>query len=224
MQNLDELKKSFRNKNLFDQALTHRSWVNENQKRRESNERLEFLGDAVLELVVTSDLYDKLKDKSEGYLTALRANIVNTTNLSKLAEKLEVEKHIFLSKGDSKAGISNSLLADTLEAIIGAIYLDRGLEGAKKFIMTNLLGDLDKKLKEPLKDAKSRLQEIVQLKKLGSPKYKVIKIKGPEHDREFTVEVFVSNQSYAKGSGKSKNEAEQKAATKALESKDFVVK
>lgn len=224
MQNLANLKTKFKNKDLFDQSLTHKSWVNENPKSRGSNERLEFLGDAVLELIVTDYLYELFPNKSEGYLTALRSNIVNTTNLSKLAKTLKVRDHIFLSKGESQSPISNSLLADTIEAIIGAIYLDLGIEFAKKFITVNLLSDLDKKLKEPLKDAKSRFQEIVQSKKLASPKYKVITISGPEHDRQFTVEVFVNGKSFGRGIGKSKNEGEQKAARKALESESFVVK
>src|SRR5260221_7222439 len=148
----------FKNKKLFEQALTHRSWVNENPGSRNSNERMEFLGDAVLELVVTDYLYNKLPDKEEGYMTALRANIVNTTNLAKLARKIELSKNIYLSKGEkqTKGDDNNSLLADTVEAIIGAIYIDGGIEKAREFIIENLLTDVDEKIKEPLKDPKSR--------------------------------------------------------------------
>lgn len=219
MQNLVDLKKTFKNANLFDQALTHRSWVNENPGIRTSNERLEFLGDAVLELVVTSYLYSKLPDKPEGYLTALRANIVNTTNLAGFAKNMDLGKKIFVSKGEAQSnGVNNnSLLADTIEAIIGAIYIDQGLEIAQDFILDNLLIDFHKKIKEPLKDAKSMLQELVQAKSNSTPKYKVVKMVGPDHDREFTVQVKVNGEIVSEGIGKSKSEAEQKAANLALE-------
>ncbi len=209
----------FKKPELLEQALTHRSWVNENLEKRESNERLEFLGDAVIELIVTDYLYNKLPDKSEGYLTALRANIVNTVNLAKLARKIDLGKNIFLSKGErqTKGDSNNSLLADTVEAIIGAIYLDSGIEKAKQFIIDNLLTDVDEKIKEPLKDAKSRLQEKSQAAKLPTPKYKVIKTGGPDHDKQFTVQVQVQGKILGTGIGKSKSEAEQKAASLALE-------
>src|SRR5258708_2216467 len=180
---VDNLKAKFKKKELLEQALTHRSWVNENPNKRGTNERLEFLGDAILEFVVTDHLYKKLPDKEEGYLTALRANIVNTINLAKIATKMKLGEAIFLSKGESESGAkNNSLLADTVEAIIGAIYLDLGLTEATNFIHENLLTDLDEKIKEPLKDAKSRLQEMAQAKGLATPKYKVIKEVGPDHD------------------------------------------
>ncbi|SRR5258708_4504584 len=209
----------FKNKKLFEQSLTHRSWVNENPGIRSSNERLEFLGDAVLELVVTDYLYNKLPEKPEGYLTALRANIVNTTNLAKLARKIELGKNIFLSKGEriTKGDGNNSLLADTVEAIIGAIYIDGGIDKARKFIQDNLLTDLHEKIKEPLKDPKSRLQEKSQAAKLPAPRYRVVKMAGPDHSKEFTVEVMVEGKVLGTGVGKSKSEAEQKAAAIALE-------
>ena len=209
---------NIKNKQLLEQSLTHRSWVNENPGKRESNERLEFLGDAVLELVVTDYLYNKLPDKPEGYLTALRANIVNTTNLAKFARKINLGKSIFLSKGEklTKGDDNNSLLADTVEAVIGAIYLDEGITKAKKFIEDNLLSDFLEKIKEPLKDPKSRLQESSQAKKLSAPQYKVVKMVGPDHNKEFTVQVQIRGKVLGIGTGKSKSEAEQKAAALAL--------
>lgn len=216
---MDNLKKTFKNKELLEQALTHKSWVNENSGKRSSNERLEFLGDAVLELIVTDHLYKKLPDKEEGYLTALRANIVNTTNLSELALRMKLGEAIFLSKGESLAQGKNniSLLADTVEAIIGAIYIDQSLKVASKFVQENLLFDLDRKIKEPLKDSKSMLQEKVQAKGFRTPRYKVTEIKGPDHDREFTLSVEIDGKVMGEAKGKSKSEAEQKAAKVALE-------
>ena len=219
MQKLESLKKLFKNQDLFDQALTHKSWVNENPGKRGSNERMEFLGDAVLELVVTDYLYKKFPLQPEGYLTALRANIVNTVNLATVAKKIDLGAKIFLSKGETLTnGIkNNSLLADTVEAVIGAIYLDQGMKAARKFIEENLLIDVDEKVKEPLKDAKSRLQETVQSKGFTAPKYKVTKMIGPDHEREFEVEVWFNGKAMGSGLGKSKAQAEQKAATVALE-------
>jgi ribonuclease III len=216
---MKNLKDKFKNKALFDQALTHKSWVNENPEVRGSNERLEFLGDAVLELIVTDYLYKKFPEQPEGYLTALRANIVNTINLAKFAKKINLGEEIFLSKGESYTnGVkNNSLLADSVEAVIGAIYLDQGIKLAREFIEANLLSDLESKLKEPLKDAKSRLQEMVQAKGLSAPKYKVINIIGPDHDRNFEIEVWVNGKVMGAGIGKNKSEAEQKAANLALE-------
>lgn len=218
MKNLDQVKNNFKNKALFDQALTHRSWINENPKRRESNERLEFLGDAVLELVVTEYLYNKLPDKEEGYLTALRANIVNTKNLASLARQLKLGESLFLSKGEVDGGgrDNSSLLADTTEAVIGAIFIDQGLDQAKTFILKNLLANLNKKLAEPLKDPKSTLQEYCQSQKFETPKYQLVKEVGPDNARIFTVAVKVDGNILGEGTGKSKREAEQYAAEVAL--------
>lgn len=216
MLKLDNLKNKFKNKDLFDQALTHKSWVNENGTR-ESNERLEFLGDAVLELVVTGHLYETLPDKPEGYLTALRANIVNTANLSKLARSINLAESIYLSKGESESGKkNNSLLADTVEALIGAIYLDQGQKEAQKFISENLLHDLEEKIKEPLKDPKSMLQEYFQSNYKTTPVYKVIKEIGPDNAKEFTIRVQSGGKSLGEGTGTTKQEAQQKAAAIAL--------
>lgn len=210
---------NFQNRNLLDHALTHRSWVNENSRSIGTNERLEFLGDAILEFIVSKEIYDKFPDKEEGYLTALRANLVNTKNLAAVAEKLEIGKLIKLSKGEEDGGgrKNSSLLADTVEAIIGALFLDQGLSASENFIKANILIDADKMASLPLKDAKSLLQEKVQAKSYPTPKYQITSEEGPDHNKKFTTEVIVNGKSIAHGVGKSKSEAEQDAASKALE-------
>lgn len=219
MNNLTEVKDKFKDKGLFEQALTHRSWINENPGVREMNERLEFLGDAVLEYVVSKELYERLPDKEEGFLTALRANIVNTKNLALLALKMGIGDEVFLSKGEDAGGGRNnsSLLADTVEAILGAIYLDQGIDAAEEFVLVNLLSDLDTKLQEPLKDPKSRLQEQVQADGFSTPRYEVIAQEGPDHSKNFTIAVVVGSKKMATGKGSSKAAAEQQAAENALE-------
>ncbi len=211
---------TFKNKDLLKQALTHRSWINENNKDFGTNERLEFLGDAILEFVVSKDIYERFPDKEEGYLTSLRANLVNTKNLAEIANRLEVGKQIYLSKGEEDGGgrENPSLLADTLEAIIGGLFLDQGLDTAEKFIKDNILIDVEKKTLTSLKDPKSLLQEKVQALGLSAPKYQVIEEVGPAHDRQFTIEVMIDNKKISKGTGKSKSEGEQDAAIKALSS------
>jgi len=217
----ESLKKLFKNTDLFDQALTHRSWVNEHKGVRTSNERLEFLGDAILEFVVSKELFDKFPDKEEGYLTALRANLVNTVSLAELALKLEIGPSIHLSKGEEDGGgrTNSSLLADTVEAIIGALFIDQGVAASEKFIFHNLLMDLDKRAALPLKDPKSSLQEYVQSQSLPAPKYQVVEESGPDHNKKFIIEVLVNGESWAKGTGKSKSAAEQDAAGQALAKK-----
>ncbi len=220
MKKITNIESTFKNKALFLQALTHRSWVNENDKKRGTNERLEFLGDAILEFIVSKKLYSKFPDKEESYLTALRANLVNTKNLYDVAEKIGLGEKIFLSKGEEDGGGRNnpSLLADTVEAIIGALFIDSGLTKAEEFIKENILVDLDKRAKAPLKDPKSLLQEVIQAQKLPAPKYSVIDEIGPDHDKKFTVEVIIDDNRRAKGEGRSKSEAEQMAAKHALSS------
>src|SRR3989344_6741330 len=132
---IDQIENKFKNKELFKQALTHRSWINENPGIRGTNERLEFLGDAILEFIVSERIYRDFPDKEEGFLTALRSNIVNTQNLSEYATKIDLGKHLLLSKGEEQGGGRNngSLLADTVEAIIGSIFIDRGFQAAADF-------------------------------------------------------------------------------------------
>lgn len=217
--NLTKIREKFKNKDLFDQALTHKSWVNENKNIRETYERLEFLGDAVLEFIVSDYIFKNFPDKEEGYLTALRANLVNTQNLASVAINLNLGREIFLSKGEDEGGGRNnkSLLADTVEAIIGAIFLDLGFKSAQDFINENILKDAESKSRESLKDSKSLLQEKLQAMGIGTPKYKVIEESGPDHDKKFVVEVSVGNKSLAKGIGKSKSTGEQEAAKVALQ-------
>src|SRR3990172_7759748 len=144
MTDIKKLKELFTDKDLLTLALTHKSWVNEHVGARGTNERLEFLGDAVLEFVISKELYDRFPDKEEGYLTALRANLVNTENLSRVALKLELGSAIYLSKGEEEGGgrENPSLLADTVEAIIGALFLDRGMEVTYEFIRQNIIVEI----------------------------------------------------------------------------------
>lgn len=218
MTSIKQIEEDFKDKNLFNQALTHRSWVNEHKGERTSNERLEFLGDAILEFVVSREIYNQFPDKEEGYLTALRANLVNTVALSEFAKKFDLGSALYLSKGeeDSSGRTNPSLLADTVESIIGAIFIDRGLPDTEKFIKENLMADLEKIATEPLKDPKSRLQEYVQSQGLSAPKYKVVEESGPDHSKKFVIEVVVNETSWGVGEGKSKGAAEQAAAGQAL--------
>lgn len=218
MTDIKTLGGKIKNKDLLARALTHKSWVNEHKNKRLSNERLEFLGDAVLELVVSQALFEQFPDKEEGYLTALRANLVNTTNLAEIAKKLGVGQILYLSKGEEEGGgrENPSLLADTMEAIIGAFYIDQGYEEVSKFVEENLLKDVPEKVKKPLKDAKSRLQEEVQAKGMPAPRYKVVKETGPDHAKNFVLEVSVNGKVLGVGKGNNKSIAEQKAAERAL--------
>lgn len=219
MDNIDKLVTFFKNQELLDQALTHKSWVNENLGVRGSNERLEFLGDAVLEFVISAEIFRKFPDKEEGFLTALRSSLVNTENLASVAVKLNVGEKIYLSKGEEESGgrTNSSLLADTVEAIIGALYMDQGLEYATKFIMDNIAAEIPEKIEQPLKDPKSRLQEYVQSMSFPTPNYRVVEETGPDHSKHFEIEVFVNGDSWGKGEGKSKSLAEQAAAKNALD-------
>lgn len=218
MTSINNLRDLFQNKHLYDLALTHRSWVNEHKGVRESNERLEFLGDAILEFVVSKIIYNQFKDKEEGFLTALRANLVNTTALSEVALKLNLGELIYLSKGEVDSGGRKniSLLADTVEAIIGALFIDDGIKKTEKFIIENILPDVNKKATLPLKDSKSQLQEYVQSLGLSAPNYKIISQIGPDHNKKFEIAVEVNGEFWGTGNGKSKSTAEQEAARQAL--------
>ncbi len=218
MTDITTINDSFKNNDLFDHALTHRSWVNEHKGERTSNERLEFLGDAILEFVVSREIFNKYPDKEEGYLTALRANLVNTVALSEFAKKMDLGSALHLSKGEEESGgrTNPSLLADTVEAIIGAIFIDRGMSDAEEFIKENLMSEVEKKAAQPLKDPKSRLQEHVQSLGFAAPKYKVVEELGPDHSKRFVIEVIVNDTPWGKGEGKNKGTAEQAAALQAL--------
>jgi ribonuclease-3 len=212
---------------LLQTACTHRSYLNENRKGDiEHNERLEFLGDAVLELVVTDFLYKKFPKKQEGDLTAYRSALVNTNSLSRVAQNLKLNDHILLSKGESKdTGRARAIiLADAVEAVIGAVYLDQGYETAESFIARHILEfmDINEIVSKKLwMDAKSRFQERAQEVAGLTPAYKTVKESGPDHNKQFTVGVFLGDAQVALGAGPSKNEAEQKAAEKALEAKGW---
>ncbi|MDP3994294.1 MAG: ribonuclease III [bacterium] len=218
MTDIDKLKNLFKSKDMLNQALTHKSWVNEHPGKRESNERLEFLGDAILEFVITETLFDKFPKHQEGYLTALRSSLVNTQNLANLAIKLGIGESLYLSKGEEEGGgrENPSLLADTVEAIIGALFIDSGMDTVSSFIKEHLVAEIPDKVSGHLKDPKSRLQEYVQSKGLPAPKYKVIEESGPDHNKKYIIEVLVEKDSWAKGKGKSKSLAEQEAAKNAL--------
>jgi len=212
---------NFRDKQHLQQALTHRSYLNENPSFKLShNERLEFLGDAVLELVVTEYLYTKYPKVWEGELTAYRAALVNTVSISQVSATLEVQKFLLMSKGEAKdtGRARQSILANAYEAIIGAIYLDQGYDKAKDFIVRTLIPKTEEIVKKKLwRDAKSSFQEQSQDKRSITPKYEVLAEEGPDHDKVFTVGVFVGDELICKGKGPSKQEAEQESARQALE-------
>jgi len=218
------LKVVFKDKNLLRLSLTHRSFLNESrsQKKTESNERLEFLGDAVLEFIISKILYQKFPQKEEGWLTNLRSNVVRTTALAQIAKTLGFGQYILMSRGEKEArGDQNpSILADTTEAIIGALYLDQGLEKTQNFIEANFMSVWEEWVKRgELKDAKSLLQEKVQVNNSPPPVYKTLKETGPDHQKVFVVGVYLKDKLLAEGRGKSKREAEADAAEKVLAKK-----
>ncbi len=216
-----KLNLKFKDENLLTQAFVHRSYLNENPDfHLHHNERLEFLGDAVLELVVTEDLYQNYPKKPEGELTNWRAALVNSKILSTIAQELKFGDFVLLSKGQSKeAGKARKyILANVFEAIIGAIYLDIGYDAAKQFIKKNLMKELPEIIEKGLyKDAKSRFQEGAQERTGITPSYRVLKEWGPDHAKHFVVGVFLKKKLIAKGEGSSKQEAEEAAAQNALE-------
>lgn len=220
-----KLKTKFKSKDLLMQAFVHRSYLNENPDLKFShNERLEFLGDAVLELVVTEYLFKKYPDKSEGELTTWRAALVNAKMLSEIAQNLDFNDFLLLSKGESKetGKARQFILANTIEAFIGSLYMDRGLDACEKFIKNNVLSELPRVLKERLfRDAKSLFQEKAQEKVGVTPTYRVQKEWGPDHAKHFVIGVFLRNELAAEGEGSSKQEAEEEAARKALEAKGW---
>ena len=202
------------------QALMHRSYLEQNEEYDVSNERLEFLGDSILSLIVAEYLFDEFPEKDEGFLTKVRAKIVNRLALADAAEKINLAEFLLVSKNisNSFANGSKTILSDALEALIGAVYLDNGLDSAKKFIQKILI---QPNLKEGLylidENYKSQLLEFAQANKMESPTYNVIKEEGPQHNRLFTVKVSIGDTDYGVGKGKNKKSAEQKAAQEALE-------
>ena len=212
----------FKNENILKEALTHRSYLNENPSwKLPHNERLEFLGDAVLELVSTEYLWRVRPKFEEGLLTLLRAALVNTKMLSKIAEEeIGLQKYLLVSKGESQMSgrAMETILADAFEALTGAIYVDQGFEAAKEFVSRFVLSRLEEIEKGQLyKDPKSLLQEISQADFKVTPEYRILSESGPDHARIFTVGVYFGNELKGEGSGASKQEAETDAAKKALE-------
>lgn len=216
---LTQLNIEFKNPALLSQAFIHRSYLNEVKTALSSNERLEFLGDSVLSLVISNILFTQRAKDSEGDLTSLRAYIVKTKSLAQAATNLHLGDYLKLSKGeDASGGRQNpQLLANTYESLVGAVYLDRGLEAVKQVIEKTLLPLFEKEVKGgPPKDAKSKLQELIQEKVKQSPHYKTLKTFGPDHAKEFIVGVFVEGKEAGRGKGSSKQEAEEYAAKDAL--------
>jgi ribonuclease-3 len=216
---------TFKDKRLLEQAFTHRSYLNENRAAgREHNERLEFLGDAVLELAVTEFLYSKYPDKPEGDLTAYRAALVNTQSIGDAATKLGMNEFLLLSRGESRdTGRARLIiLANAFEALIGALYLDQGYIPAKDFIAKQLFHKTDDVVARRLwQDAKSRFQETAQELHGVTPTYQLVDQSGPDHDKVFTVGAYIGQEKVALGSGRSKQEAEQAAAEKSLAAKGW---
>lgn len=216
---------SFSNRNLLDTAFVHKSYVNEHRDRKsEHNERLEFLGDAVLELVVTDFLYRNYPSKGEGIMTNWRSALVKGKHLAEISQKLDLGLYLYLSRGEERSGgrKKNFILANTLEALIGAIYLDRDYAAALAFIEEFILKQLGSILEKGLHiDAKSRFQEICQELLEVTPEYRLMREEGPDHDKVFTMGAFIGEEFIAEGSGSSKQNAEQEAATAALKVKKW---
>jgi ribonuclease-3 len=211
---------TFHNPDLLVEALTHRSYLNEHREYQGNhNERLEFLGDAVLELATTDFLFKKFPAKPEGELTSYRAALVNTISLAETAQTIGLNTFLLLSKGEAKdtGRARDAILADTFEAIIGAVYLDQGYAGAESFIAKNLYYKIDGVIaKRSYQDAKSRFQEAAQEKRNQTPRYQTLSEIGPDHAKVFTIGVFIGEEEIARGEGQSKQEAEQKAAEAGL--------
>lgn len=209
----------FKDKSLLKCALTHRSYLNEHPECTwEHNERLEFLGDAVLEFLVSEHLYENF-NKSEGEMTGIRAAIVRTETLAETARRMGIGKFLLLSKGEKNdEGRSRKyILANTLEAIIGSVFIDQGIKEVKKFVKDKILSRLPEILEEKeIKDPKSKLQELAQEKFGITPSYKIIKEWGPEHKKNFLMGVYFNKKLIAKGQGLSKQEAEEEAAKEAF--------
>jgi ribonuclease III len=228
MQDIADLEKKikikFNNKNLLKQAMVHRSYLNEHKDfELDHNERLEFLGDAVLELITTEFLYSKFSNP-EGELTNFRAALVNRKMLAIISEEIGLDEYLLMSKGESNdtGRARQYIIANALEALIGAIYLDQGYGEAKKFIENYFLCKMDDILNDKLyQDAKSKFQEEAQEKVGATPVYKVIREWGPDHDKHFLIGVFLNEEKVAEGEGISKQAAQRKAAEEGLKAKEW---
>ncbi len=216
----------FKDRTLIQRAFTHRSFINENPKSGlEHNERFEFLGDAVIELIVTDYLFRNFPNSTEGELTAYRSALVNAIIMGEVATVLNMNDYLLLSKGEAKdtGRARQTILANTYESFVGGLYLDQGYEPCKKFIIDTLIPRLEDIIKmKSWKDAKSQVQEEAQ-ERLGlTPAYKVLSESGPDHDKYFNIGIFFGEQKIAEGKGKSKQEAQQTAAQNALEKKGWI--
>ncbi|MBN1331624.1 ribonuclease III [Candidatus Dojkabacteria bacterium] len=218
----------FNNPEILKQSLIHKSYLNEKSGAElESNERLEYLGDAVLELIVTSFLFSKYPNRPEGDLTSFRAALVKTESLAETAMSLEYGHCLYMSKGEEGTGGRERpyILANTFEAVLGAIYLDQGYEIANNFVIKALLPKLEDIVENRLDiDNKSKLQNLAQEILKDTPTYELLNENGPDHDKEFEIRVIIANNDFGHGKGKSKQEAEQAAANKALEDWEILLK
>ena len=214
-----QLAHEFKNSALLELAFVHRSFVNENRDCPESNERLEFLGDAVLELITTEFLFAEFPEKPEGELTALRSALVRGDTLAEISGELNFGEHLKLSRGEAKSGGATKpyLLANVFEAVLGAVYLDGGFEKAKtivhKFLLPKLPGIIESNAQV---DAKSEFQELAQAKLSITPEYRVLSESGPDHAKIFEMGAFVGKDLFGRGKGASKQDAEQSAAAEAV--------
>ena len=208
----------FSNLSLLTRALTHRSYVNENSDAPEDNERLEFLGDAVLDFIVGAWAYNRFPEMPEGELTKIRSAIVRNDQLANFARRIELGGALRLGRGEASSGGSDrdGLLGSAFEAVIGALYLDAGL-GAVEAFVNPILDDVQDYILDEIQDPKSRLQEWAQAEKLGTPQYVTISARGPDHAKEFEVEVRIQGTTYGRGYGTSKGVAARIAAQTALE-------
>ncbi len=210
----------FKDKSLLEQAFIHRSYINENKGSGLShNERLEFLGDAVLELVVTDFLFKKYPETKEGVLTAYRSALVRTESISQAARDMGMNNLLLLSKGESKdeGKARDYILANTFEAFVGAVYLDAGYQAAHQIIANALFDNIEKVIEEgSWKDAKSLVQELAQENYSETPRYEVVSAEGPDHDKHFVMAIYFGKKKIAEGSGKSKQMAQQAAAEAAI--------
>ena len=221
--NLKDLQKNigveFKNVVLLKNAFIHRSYLNEHKEfKGTNNERLEFLGDSVLSVIVSKFLFVQLKTSQEGQLTQVRSTLVRTETLAKIAQKLLLGEYLFLSKGEEDSGgrTNSTILANTFEALVGAIYLDQGIPTSEKFIRNQILNQWQTLVKSSVSDNKSKLQEILQKKYHQSPTYKLVRSWGPDHDRTFEIGVYLAEKALGKGVGKNKQVAAQNAAKSAL--------
>lgn len=221
---MEDLQKSinyqFKDKNLLQEALTHSSYANEQKSKNiKCNERLEFLGDSVLSIVVSEYIYRKCPDFPEGDLTKLRASLVCEESLYKFAKMINLGSYLILSKGEqhNKGAQRPSILSDAFEAVIAAIYLDGGKKPAEDFILSFVIPEIKNYKKHPAKDYKTTLQEIIQKNPGEMLEYVLVGESGPDHNKHFVVEVHLNSNVIGKGGGKSKKQAEQQAAREALE-------